>query len=206
MLLGTSGFGLVLPYLFIYLTKVRHLDPTWVGVTGAWIGVAGLLAAGPSGALVDRFGARRVFVGLSLLQGCGLAGYALVGSVWQAFVAATLAAMGGPPLLGALDTMFASAAPEEIRQQFFGVTFVALNIGVGLGGLVGGAIADVHRLASFECRVPTASWSTASRRSPPTSPTSPRGSWAGRSLRTARRSSSSSCSCSRTSRVAVAAG
>jgi MFS family permease len=150
MLLGTSGFGLVLPYLFIYLTKVRHLDPTWVGVTGAWIGVAGLLAAGPSGALVDRFGARRVFVGLSLLQGCGLAGYALVSSVWQAFVAASLAAMGGPPLLGALDTMFASAAPEQIRQQFFGVTFAALNIGVGLGGLVGGAIADVHRLESFE--------------------------------------------------------
>lgn len=31
VLLATTGQGLVLPYLFIYLTHVRDLDPTWVG-------------------------------------------------------------------------------------------------------------------------------------------------------------------------------
>jgi MFS family permease len=150
MLLSTTGFGLVLPYLFIYLTRVRGFDPTWVGLAGAWIGVAGLAVAVPSGALVDRFGPRRVFVVLSLAQGCGLAGYAFVHSVWQAFAAATLAAMGGPPVIGAIDTLMASAAPEAVRQRFFGLSFVALNIGIGLGGLIGGSVADVHRPASFE--------------------------------------------------------
>src|SRR5579862_7727182 len=98
ILLATTGQGLVLPFLFIYLTHVRHLDPTWVGLAGAWIGIAGLAAAGPSGALVDRFGARPVFVGLALIEACGLASYALVHSVWQAFLAATLASLGGTPV------------------------------------------------------------------------------------------------------------
>ena len=150
MLLSTAGFGLVLPYLFIYLTDVRHLDPTWVGLAGAWIGVAGLAAAGPSGALVDRFGPRRVFFVLSVLQGGGLVGYAFVHSVWQAFFVATFAAMGGPPAIGAIDTLFAAATTEESRQHFFGLSFVAVNVGVGLGGLVGGAIADVSHPSSFE--------------------------------------------------------
>jgi hypothetical protein len=44
----------------------------------------------------------------------------------------------------------AAAAPEAVRQRFFGLSFVALNIGIGLGGLIGGSVADVHRPASFE--------------------------------------------------------
>ncbi|HWC33323.1 MAG TPA: MFS transporter [Mycobacteriales bacterium] len=150
ILLATTGQGLVLPFLFIYLTHVRHLDPTWVGAIGAWIGIAGLVVAGPAGALVDRFGSRRVFVILALLEACGLASYALVHSVWQAFLAATVASAGGPAVIGAFNTLLATATPEEVRQRFFGVTFVGLNVGIGLGGLIGGAIADVGHPGSFE--------------------------------------------------------
>lgn len=94
LLLATTGQGLVLPFLFIYLTHVRHLDPTWVGLAGAWIGLAGLVIAGPAGALVDRFGSRRVFVGLAFVEAGGLASYPLVHSVWQAFVAGAAPAPG----------------------------------------------------------------------------------------------------------------
>ncbi|HEX3706057.1 MAG TPA: MFS transporter [Mycobacteriales bacterium] len=150
ILLATLGQGMVLPFLFIYLTHVRHLDPTWVGAVGAWIGVAGLAIAGPAGALVDRYGARRVFVVLALLQACGLGSYALVHNVGEAFLSATLASVGGPAVIGAFDTLLVSATTEAAQQRFFGVTFVALNLGIGLGGLIGGAVADVHHAASFE--------------------------------------------------------
>ncbi len=156
ILLATTGQGLVLPFLFIYLTHVRHLDPTWIGLAGAWIGLAGLAIAGPAGALVDRFGARRVFVGLALVEAGGLASYALVHSVWQAFLAATFASVGGTPVIGAFNTLLTTATPEANRQRFFGVTFVALNLGIGLGGLIGGAVADVHHARSFEILYGTA--------------------------------------------------
>jgi hypothetical protein len=44
----------------------------------------------------------------------------------------------------------ASAAPEAVRQRFFGLSFVALNVGIGLGGLIGGSVADIHRAVTFE--------------------------------------------------------
>ena len=150
ILLATTGQGLVLPYLFIYLTDVRHLDPTWVGVIGAWIGIAGLLLAGPAGSLVDRYGSRRVFVVLALLEACGLGSYAFVHSVWQALLVASVGSTGGPAVIGSFNTLLATATPEESRQRFFGVTFVGLNLGIGLGGLLGGVIADVHHASSFE--------------------------------------------------------
>jgi MFS family permease len=150
ILLATTGQGLVLPYLFIYLTEVRHLDPIWVGIIGAWIGIAGLAVAGPAGALVDRYGSRRIFFGLAVLEAFGLASYSLVHSVWQGFVAGTIASVGGTAVIGAFNTLVATATPAEGRQRLFGVTFVALSLGIGVGGLIGGVIADVHEPGSFE--------------------------------------------------------
>jgi MFS family permease len=150
ILLATTGQGLVLPYLFIYLTDVRHLDPTWVGAIGAWIGIAGLAVAGLAGALVDRYGSRRIFVCLAILEACGLASYALVHSVWQGFLAGTIASVSGTAVMGAFNTLVSTAVSEEGRQRFFGMTFVALNLGIGLGGLIGGVIADVGDPGSFE--------------------------------------------------------
>jgi hypothetical protein len=49
-----------------------------------------------------------------------------------------------------MNTLLASATPEPNRQRFFAVTFVAVNLGIGLGGLIGGAVADVHKPGTFE--------------------------------------------------------
>jgi predicted MFS family arabinose efflux permease len=65
ILIATVGQGMVLPFLFVYLTKVRHLDATVAGFVAAWLGLAGLLLAAPVGVLVDRVGSRRVFVALA---------------------------------------------------------------------------------------------------------------------------------------------
>jgi MFS family permease len=39
--------------------------------------------------------------------------------------------------------------PRELRQRYFGVNFTLLNLGIGLGGIVGGAVVDVHRPGTF---------------------------------------------------------
>ena len=50
--LSSIGQGMTLPFLFVYLTEVRHLDPTIVGVVAAWMGLLGLILSGPTGALM----------------------------------------------------------------------------------------------------------------------------------------------------------
>src|SRR5689334_3282806 len=61
-LLTCIGQGMTLPFLFVYFTRVRHLDATVVGLVVAWMGVLALVLAGPAGTLIDRFGARRVIL------------------------------------------------------------------------------------------------------------------------------------------------
>ena len=53
-LLAAIGQGMTLPFLFIYLTRVRNFDPTVVGVVVGWQGLMSLILAGPFGALMDR--------------------------------------------------------------------------------------------------------------------------------------------------------
>src|SRR5205085_7532335 len=37
-----------------------------------------------------------------------------------------------------------------IRSRYFGMNFSLLNLGIGIGGIVGGLVADVHDLVSFQ--------------------------------------------------------
>lgn len=150
VLLATTAQGMALPYLFIYLTHVRHIDPTWAGLIGGWLGLAGLIAAGPIGSLADRFGSRIVYVAIVIVYAVGVAGYAGVHGVWEGFLAATLASVGGPPLFGVYNTLLASAAPVRDQQRLFALGFATLNLGIGLGDVLGGLIANEHHPATFQ--------------------------------------------------------
>lgn len=149
VLIATLGQGVVLPYLYVYLTKVRGLDPVLAGGVGAWVGLCGLVLAGPAGSLVDRYGARRVFFGLDLLYAAGVVAYGHAHHPWQVFGAATLACLGTAPLLGAYNTLLASVAEGDEQLHLFAVAFATLNLGLGLGGLLGGWFADVRRPETF---------------------------------------------------------
>jgi MFS family permease len=149
-LLAAIGQGMTLPFLYIYLTKVRHIDATVVGLVVGWMGLLSLLLAGPAGSLIDRFGARRVILPLYVIDAVGIASYGWVHAPWQAFGAASLGALGGAAIWAGQITILTSVTSEDERQRVFGLSFAILNLGVGAGGIVAGFIADVHRPASFQ--------------------------------------------------------
>jgi len=59
----------------------------------------------------------------------------------QAFVAAAAAGIGNGGLQPSQSALLASLAPPEIRHRASAVSRVASNLGVGLGGVLGGAVA-----------------------------------------------------------------
>jgi MFS family permease len=148
-LLSALGQGMTLPFLFIYLTKVRHLDPTIVGLVVAWMGLLALLLAGPGGALIDRFGVRRVVLPLYVVDAIGVGSYGWAHTAVQAFGSASLAAIGGAVLWAAQNTLLSTVTDEAERQHVFGLSFAILNLGLGAGGVVAGFIADVNHASSF---------------------------------------------------------
>jgi MFS family permease len=144
------GTGLVLPLTLIYLHRVRHIPLTTTGLLLAIPGVVGLVAVPLAGTLMDRVGARRVLA-VCMLTVAG-AQFALAFVPNAAWVAPVLlvqgAAMG--PTFSAFNTLLASLTVGGMQERAFAVNFTVLNAGIGVGGLIGSGVVDVHLRVSFQ--------------------------------------------------------
>lgn len=164
LLLGTLltafGTGMTLPFLYIYLHQVRHIESALVGAVVAWMGVTSLCLSGPWGSLMDRVGARHVVLPLMIVGATGAASWWWVHHPWQAFISATLMSVAGSAVFSGYQTLLAGVTEESERQRTFALSFALLNLGIGLGGVVAGFLADVHHPDSFRVLylVDGASW------------------------------------------------
>jgi MFS family permease len=143
------GRGLTLPFTIIYLHEVRGFSLGLSGTLMGLIAVVGLLVTGPAGALVDRYGARRIMLtGLFF----AVAGYTVLAFATVPVVAALGLALFGVQLgVGwpSVNALVATVVEGDLRQRYYGVNFALLNLGVGVGGVVGGLVVDVERPATF---------------------------------------------------------
>ncbi|SCG52048.1 MFS transporter [Micromonospora inositola] len=149
-LLSAIGRGLTLPFLFIYLTDVRGLTDTRAGLVIGWFGAVTLALSPVGGTLIDRFGARRVVLPCLVVEAVGTGSLALVDSTATAFAVATLIAVGGSALWSGQTTILASLTDDGERQRVFGLQFALLNLGIGVGGLISGAVVDIARPVTFQ--------------------------------------------------------
>ncbi|MFI2710407.1 MFS transporter [Micromonospora sp. NPDC018662] len=149
-LLSAVGRGLTLPFLFIYLTDVRGLTDARAGLVIGWFGAVTLVLSPLGGTLIDRFGARRVVLPCLVVEAVGTGSLALVDSTASAFGVMTLVAVGSSAIWAGQNTILASLTGDGERQRVFGLNFALLNLGIGVGGLISGAVVDVARPATFQ--------------------------------------------------------
>ncbi len=144
------GTGLVLPFHVVYLHEVRGFPLSDVGLLLGVPPLMGLLIVGPGGSAIDRIGARRVQLGVLALL--------VVGDVVLAFattrsVAALALAINGLAfgmMWPASQSLIATVIPQQLRQRYFGVNFTLINLGIGIGGVIGGFFVDVSRPQTFQ--------------------------------------------------------
>jgi len=142
------GRGMTLPFTVIYLHEVRGIGLDVAGSLMAWIFFVGVIVTGPGGAAVDKYGARLVTLVACLVHMSGVVVLAFAESVPAAFVATTLMGVSGVTW-PAFNAMVASIVEGPLRQQYFGVNFALVNLGIGLGGIVSGLYVDVTRPETF---------------------------------------------------------
>ncbi len=145
----TLGRGLTLPFTIIYLHEVRGFDLGLAGTLMGLIAVSGLVVTGPGGSLTDRYGARAV-----LLAGlfCMIAGNVVLAYATAPGVAAVALALIGVNFgvsWPAFNALIAAVVSGDLRQQYFGVNFALVNLGIGVGGVVGGLYVDVAAASTF---------------------------------------------------------
>jgi MFS family permease len=148
--LAAIGSGLTLPLLIIYLGQVRDLGTTVGGFVVAYIALVQLLLLPVAGILVDRLGPRPVLMGGLLVQGTGVALLTQVDSVPTAYAVATVISVGSAFSWGPQSALLGRLTTPAERTRIFGIQFMILNLGIGIGGIVAAVVVDVTDPATFE--------------------------------------------------------
>jgi MFS family permease len=144
------GTGLVLPFHVVYLHEVRGFPLSDVGLLLGVPPLMGLLVVGPGGSAIDRIGARRVQLGVLLLLVVGDAVLAFATTRPVAALALGINGAAFGMMWPASQSLVATVIPQQLRQRYFGVNFTLINLGIGVGGIIGGFLVDVGRPRTFQ--------------------------------------------------------
>lgn len=147
--LNSLGGGLTLPVLVVYLNQVRDLSMTSASIVLSWMAVVGLATSPLVGTLVDRYGPRCIMMMAIVIEAIGAACWGFVHTTPQAYAVATIVALGNAGIWPPQSTMMSRMVSEDFRQKFFGLQFMMLNLGLGLGGLISSYIVRVDDPQSF---------------------------------------------------------
>ena len=145
----TLGRGLTLPFTVIYIHEVRGISLGTAGTLLALIAVVALCVTGPGGSLTDRIGARRMLIAGTSAQLLGCTVLAFATSVPMFVVGFVLLGFNFGVSWPAFNALIASVVSGPLRQQYFGVNFALVNLGIGLGGVIGGLFVDVREPMTF---------------------------------------------------------
>ncbi|MEV4774599.1 MFS transporter [Microbacterium sp. LWH12-1.2] len=145
----TLGRGMTLPFTIIYFHEVRGFDLGLSGALMSLIAITGLIVTGPGGTLIDRYGARRVLLAglVAMIAGCALLAFASHPAV--AAIAVILIGINFGVSWPGFNALIATVVDGEVRQQYFGVNFALVNLGIGVGGVIGGFFVDVTDPGTF---------------------------------------------------------
>ncbi|HET8601904.1 MAG TPA: MFS transporter, partial [Segeticoccus sp.] len=144
------GSGLTMPFLYVYLSEVRGIPTSTVGLLFAWMGLLGFVGSPLGGTLIDRLGPRPVMLVGLVTEAIGVGSLALVQTTWQALVVASFICLGTVGLYPATTAMLTRLVPEPAREKTYGLQFMLMNAGLGVGGLVSSVLVHVGDVSSFQ--------------------------------------------------------
>src|SRR5919201_2122081 len=144
------GNGVVWPFLLIYLHNVRGFGLGTAGLALAAMNVAALVGGPPVGSLLDHVGARTMLALGMAISILGALAYVAVRHPWQAFVAGALSGLGNAAFWPANSSMIAALTERADRHAAYAMQRVTNNLGIGIGGVVGGVIATTAHPITYE--------------------------------------------------------
>lgn len=147
--LTAFGIGFTVPFLYIYVAQVRGLGS--MAATSAFVAFAlGALVALPlTGRVIDRRGPVPVVIGAAVAASAGALSLGLSTGIVPILLSALALGAGQAVMQPALATMIVWCSTSATRTRAFALQFFMQNLGLGIGGLIGGQIVDETRPGSF---------------------------------------------------------
>ncbi|MER7309197.1 MFS transporter [Streptomyces griseoluteus] len=147
--LSAFGLGFTVPYLYVYVAQVRGLGAMTAGLVLAVFAVAALIALPFAGRTIVRRGPLPVLLAALVLSALGALGLGLAGSAVSVLLTAAALGAGQAVMQPALATMIVDCSTTATRSRAFAMQFFLQNLGLGVGGLIGGHLVDTSRASSF---------------------------------------------------------
>jgi MFS family permease len=147
--LGAFGLGFTVPYLYVYVAQVRDLGATTAGLVLAVFAVAALVVLPFAGRAIVRRGALPVLLTALVTAAVGSLSLGLASSATTVLLSAAALGAGQAVTQPALATMIVDCSSAENRSRAFATQFFLQNLGLGVGGLIGGHLVDATRAGSF---------------------------------------------------------
>ncbi|MFJ4843158.1 MFS transporter [Streptomyces sp. NPDC088746] len=147
--LSAFGLGFTVPYLYVYVAQVRDLGAGTAGVVLAVFAMAALAVLPFTGRAIDRRGPLPVLIVAAVAAAVGACALGVSNGVTSAVLSAAVLGAGTAVMQPALATMLVWCSSSSTRTRAFAMQFFLQNLGLGIGGLVGGQLVDVDRPSSF---------------------------------------------------------
>ncbi|WP_108987093.1 MDR family MFS transporter [Streptomyces coelicoflavus] len=147
--LSAFGLGFTVPYLYVYVAQVRGLGSVTAGLVLAVFAVAALIVLPFAGRAIVRRGPLPVLLVALVTAALGAMSLGLSASAGAVLVSAAALGAGQAVMQPTLATMIVDCSTTETRSRAFAMQFFLQNLGLGVGGLIGGHLVDTSSAASF---------------------------------------------------------
>ncbi|GGS59854.1 MFS transporter [Streptomyces cinerochromogenes] len=147
--LSAFGLGFTVPYLYVYVAQVRGLGAMTAGLVLAVFAVAALIVLPFAGRAIVRRGPLPVLLAALVTAALGALSLGLAGSAATVLLSAAALGAGQAVMQPALATMIVDCSSADTRSRAFAMQFFLQNLGLGVGGLIGGHLVDTTRVSSF---------------------------------------------------------
>ncbi|MCH0567575.1 MULTISPECIES: MFS transporter [unclassified Streptomyces] len=147
--LSAFGLGFTVPYLYVYVAQVRGLGAVTAGTVLAVFAVAALVVLPVAGRAIVRRGPLPVLIAALVTAAAGALSLGLASGATGVLAAAALLGAGQAVMQPALATMIVDCSGADTRSRAFATQFFLQNLGLGVGGLIGGHLVDPTRVSSF---------------------------------------------------------
>ncbi|WP_171119260.1 MULTISPECIES: MFS transporter [Streptomyces] len=147
--LSAFGLGFTVPYLYVYVAQVRGLGAMTAGLVLAVFAVAALIVLPFAGRAIVRRGPLPVLLVALVTAAVGALSLGLAGTAVAVLLSAAALGAGQAVMQPALATMIVDCSSAETRSRAFAMQFFLQNLGLGVGGLIGGHLVDATRVSSF---------------------------------------------------------
>ncbi|MFI9379499.1 MFS transporter [Streptomyces parvulus] len=147
--LSAFGLGFTVPYLYVYVAQVRGLGSMTAGLVLAVFAVAALIVLPFAGRAIVRRGPLPVLLAALGTASLGALSLGLSASAATVLLSAAALGAGQAVMQPALATMIVDCSTSETRSRAFAMQFFLQNLGLGVGGLIGGHLVDATSASSF---------------------------------------------------------